>query len=138
MITLDNFEQHIETKIIHRGKDYQQSEYVEDLELVDQREFSALVLGSETYEVYLKFSHKREVLEHSCTCPYDWGDYCKHKVAVMYEILECEKKRIAFAMTGAHLKLVLEEVGDTELKEFVFQFLKRNRAFREALLSEFG
>jgi len=46
-------------------------------------EFEAVVEGTEDYEVRLTF-RRNKLKEFSCTCPYDYGNICKHIVAVLY------------------------------------------------------
>jgi len=77
------FEVEIERKILDRGFDYYENKNVIEVENLGNGEFSALVEGSEDYEVFVQISEGK-VIEHSCDCPYDWGDVCKHVVAVLY------------------------------------------------------
>jgi uncharacterized Zn finger protein len=66
-----------------RGRDYYMSGAVIDLQ---QRGDTLLaqVEGSsyEPYEVTIELENG-ELVEAECTCPYDWGGYCKHIVAVL-------------------------------------------------------
>ncbi|MBE7469285.1 MAG: SWIM zinc finger domain-containing protein [Anaerolineae bacterium] len=70
-----------------RGEDYYRSGAVVDLQ---QRGDTLLaqVEGSEyePYEVTIELA-KGELIEADCTCPYDWGGYCKHIVAVLLTYL---------------------------------------------------
>ena len=69
-------------KSFARGEEYYDSGMVES---VVQRGNSlfARVQGSEEdlYEVGLAF--REGDFNATCTCPYDWGGYCKHVVAVL-------------------------------------------------------
>lgn len=53
-------------------------------------EISAEVEGSEIdpYEVTIRLN-RDAVAEARCTCPYDWGGYCKHIVAALLKFSEC-------------------------------------------------
>jgi uncharacterized Zn finger protein len=48
--------------------------------------YRAVVEGSIPYDVEFRLGAGGDILRHSCDCPYDWGEYCKHEVAVMFAI----------------------------------------------------
>jgi len=130
-ITLTNFESLVEAKIVERGLDYYRSGDIKKLEKVGENEFSAVVLGSYKYSVYVKTNGK-EIVEHECDCPYEYGDVCKHKVAVFYAI------RLGnFSNTGDKLNLLLENLHDSALRRFVSKLLKKDQSFRQEFLREF-
>ena len=68
-----------------RGVDYYHSGMVESATLRGNRLFAA-VQGSEwdPYQVGITFSGAD--FTASCTCPYDWGGYCKHVVAALLTV----------------------------------------------------
>lgn len=88
-LTLKNFKQVIAPAILERGRRYAQGRNIIDLELVDEGEWLAQVMGSEAYpyEVSIVQDVHGE-LTCTCTCPYDMGPYCKHIAAVLYQIEE--------------------------------------------------
>ena len=65
-----------------RGVDYYHAGTVESATIRGNQLFAA-VQGSEwdPYQVGITFSGTD--FTASCTCPYDWGGYCKHVVAVL-------------------------------------------------------
>lgn len=68
-------------RIIGRGIDYFEKGYVQHLCYIDEHSIEADVVGTTTYQVNIDL----EALELcTCSCPYD--DWCKHIVAVLYEI----------------------------------------------------
>jgi uncharacterized Zn finger protein len=81
MLPFPKFENSIEKKILDRGLDYYKQECIEDVDVLGNGEFSAIVEGSDSYEVFVKIENEK-VTEYTCTCPYDYGDVCKHIVAV--------------------------------------------------------
>ncbi|MCL2362330.1 MAG: SWIM zinc finger family protein [Defluviitaleaceae bacterium] len=93
-MTLLNFENYIDSKILSRGKEYYQAGYVASLEY-DGDEWVANVEGSEEYTVSVSLSSDGEITDTYCDCPYEWGDYCKHQVAVFYEIRDKGQKILA-------------------------------------------
>jgi uncharacterized Zn finger protein len=130
-MTLTNFESLVEAKIIERGLDYYRSGDIKKLEKVGENEFSAVVLGSYKYSVYVK-TNGTEIVEHECDCPYEYGDVCKHKVAVFYAIRSGN-----FSNTGDKLNLLLENLHDSALRRFVSNLLKKDQSFRREFLREF-
>ena len=68
-----------------RGADYYHSGTVESATIRGNRLF-ATVQGSEwdPYQVGVTFSGAD--FTASCTCPYDWGGYCKHVVAALLTV----------------------------------------------------
>ena len=68
-----------------RGVDYYQSGTVESATLRGSQLF-AEVQGSEwdPYQVGITFTGAD--FTASCTCPYDWGGYCKHVVAALLTV----------------------------------------------------
>ena len=130
-MTLKDFEGNIENKIVGRGLDYYKNGDVKRLEKVSENEFSAIVFGTEKYSVYIKLNGQA-IVEHECDCPYDYGDVCKHKVAVFYAIRSGN-----FSDTGNKLNSLLENLHDSVLRKFVSNLLKKDRNFRQEFLREF-
>lgn len=71
-----------------RGQSYYQSGAVSDLTLRGNR-LTAQVAGSdaEPYRVTVSLDAAGGIASADCTCPYDWGGYCKHIVAVLLAAL---------------------------------------------------
>ncbi len=68
-------------KSFERGEDYYNDGMVESLVQRGSRLF-AEVLGSEEDPYHVGVYLQEDDFSASCTCPYDWGGYCKHIVAV--------------------------------------------------------
>ncbi|TXD52604.1 MULTISPECIES: SNF2-related protein [unclassified Polaribacter] len=51
----------------------------------DHESLVAKVKGTKLYEVHF-YGLQSGMISSSCTCPYDWGNVCKHEVAVANEI----------------------------------------------------
>ncbi len=128
---LKSFESDVERKIVERGLDYYRSGDVKKLEKVGENEFSAVVFGSEKYSVYIK-TNGDEIVEHECDCPYDYGDVCKHKVAVFYTI-----RNGNFTDTSDKLNSLLANLHESALRKFVSNLLKKDSQFRREFLREF-
>lgn len=81
--------QNTSDKSFERGKEYARSQSVRDLVLRDQT-LQASVAGSTYYRVNIGFSD-RGIQSAKCSCPYDFGGWCKHIVAVLLVALEQPK-----------------------------------------------
>ena len=130
-MNVKNFESEIENKIVGRGSSYYKGGDVKRLEKVGENEFSAMVFGTEKYSVYVK-TDDDAIIEHECDCPYDFGDVCKHKVAVFYAIRDGN-----FSDTSGKLKSLLENLHESALQRFVSNLLKKDRSFKREFLREF-
>ncbi|MCL4301695.1 MAG: SWIM zinc finger family protein [Anaerolineae bacterium] len=102
-----------------RGRDYYESGAVVDLQ---QRGDTLLaqVEGSsyEPYEVTIELENG-ELVDAECTCPYDWGGFCKHIVAVLFSYMR-QPDRVTRRPPVAEL---LADLGQDELWELLTQLL---------------
>jgi uncharacterized Zn finger protein len=130
-MNLQNFEKFVESKIIERGFDYYQNGDVRKVEKVFDNEFSAVVFGSQIYTVYVKLNGN-EIVKYECDCPYDYGDTCKHAVAVFYRLRAKD-----FIDSAEKLKELMENLHPDALRAFVRNLLKKDRKFRNEFLREF-
>ena len=112
-MNLKSFENDVENKIVERGLNYYRSGDVKKLEKVGENEFSAVVFGSEKYSIYVKINGDA-IIEHECDCPYDWGNVCKHEVAVFYAL-----RNGNFTDTSDKLNSLLENLHESALRKFV-------------------
>ena len=128
---LNNFEIEVERKIVERGLDYYKSSDVKKLEKVGADEFSAVVFGTSKYSVNVKLNGDA-IIEHECDCPYEYGNVCKHKVAVFYAI-----RKGNFTDTSGKLNALLENLHEAALRRFVSNLLKKDQSFRREFLREF-
>jgi len=78
-----NFEAHIDYRILQSGQQYFAFEAVKELEQTKEG-WQAKVSGTNTYEVVINGEHT--ISDWNCSCPYDHGPVCKHVAAVLYAI----------------------------------------------------
>ena len=133
-MTLQNFETHISQRILMRGLDYYESGNIASLEF-DGEEWVADIEGSDDYTVTVKLSKNGDILDTSCDCPYDWGEYCKHQAAVFYALknnhqaLETSGK----AAKKERLEDMLQKLDKQALLSIVLEFAGRDRRIKEEL-----
>lgn len=140
-MNLKNFEQHIEKKIVDRGFDYYENDSIEEVEQVGQLEFSATIWGTDEYSVFIKLNRQLDVVESSCDCPYDWGNYCKHEVALLYYIRDGELYKYATnTNTNAMstIKQSLQMMEKRDIIQLILERAKRSKDFRDDMLFELG
>lgn len=130
-MNLKSFEIEVEGKIVQRGTNYYKSGDVKKLEKVGENEFSAIVFGSDKYSVYVKLNGD-EIIEYECDCPYDWGNVCKHEVAVFYAI-----RNGKFDDSSGKLNALLENLHEAALRKYISNLLKKDSQFRREFLREF-
>ncbi len=135
---IQSFEGSIEPKILSRAEYYLDA--IDEVVQVDIGEFSAYVQGTDLYEVFIKIEVDTGYIEeYTCDCPYDWGNECKHIVAVLFHIRNegLLKTKVEGTMVN-QLRLIINDISEKELKDFVLNYAKRNRDFREDFTIEFG
>lgn len=139
-MNLNSFETEIEEKILQRGALYLRHGQIEYFEHVYKREFCSTVYGSERYSVYIKLNKKLDIIEHFCTCPYDWGNYCKHKVALLIHIKEGEIYEDE-PLKSNGIKILSKDFSQfskNELENLILKMAKMDWEFRDTLLSQLG
>jgi len=106
---IDQFEQHIEERILGRGLSYFKKGLVKFVEETAPGEWEAAVEGSEAddYEVSVRISNG-SVQEHSCDCPYDHGPVCKHVTAVLFHI---QQEQLGIVTPSSEEKMNRKEAG---------------------------
>ncbi len=81
-----DFEDEFNPTILGRGRDYFFDGEVAALKESSPGIYEARVTGSELYTVDLELAADGSIIDIACDCPYDWGPYCKHEAAVLYEL----------------------------------------------------
>jgi len=89
-MNLNNFESHIDKKILARGYDYYQSGCVTSVEEIDDNVYAAEVEGTELYTVEVELDDQANIIDTQCDCPYNLGEYCKHQVAVLLTLRDMQ------------------------------------------------
>jgi hypothetical protein len=135
-LTLQDFEQHIDKTILQRGRQYFKDGYVESLEQIDG-EWVAGVSGSDDYAVTVTLDRAGRVTETECDCPYDWGEYCKHQVAVFYALRE-GKPRWQEKSKGESLASLLNKQDSAVLASILLEYTKKDKQIKEDLLFRFA
>jgi len=137
-MNLNNFEQYIDEVILKRGLNYYQNGRVESLEFEDG-EWLADVSGSEDYRVSVGLSENGEILRSHCDCPYEFGEYCKHQVAVFYALRNLPKQEKESRKTQkTDIRSLLSSQSKETLIAILAEFAKNDRQIMNDLLLRFS
>ena len=136
MPNLSNFDLLIDPKIVARGKAYFSDKLIEAIEKISEGEYSSTVQGSETYTVYIALDNKENIIDHNCTCPYDWGEFCKHEVAVLYCLNQ--KQFTTKSNLINDLKELLNDKSQAEMLQFLINLAKKDRLLAYEFLQQLG
>ncbi|MDQ0216768.1 hypothetical protein J2S13_003252 [Oikeobacillus pervagus] len=85
-MNLSHFEDSIDDVILERGEDYFNQGNVKKINEVEPNRYLIEVIGSEPYAVDIFLNEDEDVVETTCDCPYDWGEFCKHQVAAFFAL----------------------------------------------------
>ena len=127
-VRIDNFEHEVEAIIVQRGRRYYRSGAVTECTEEDG-EVRAEVQGSENYRVRMEIDDDGTIGSHRCSCPYEYGEFCKHEVAVLYYLRDMRKK-------AAHKAEVEDIVADLKQKAENIKLRDKSLELREVKSEE--
>lgn len=123
----------VDPKILARGKDYYRAGQVESIEW-DGCHVTAEVSGSdvEPYLVEIDFTKDGKVADWSCDCPYDWGDVCKHTVAVLLDIQAKPPEKTPKKAAGkkTDIRALVEKASKEQLAALILEHCQEDRRFQ--------
>ena len=139
-MTLQDFEKQIDSVILKRGKEYFNNDSVEFIEEIKKGYWVANVSGTDEYTVEIQLGSKDSIKKCFCDCPYDYGDICKHIVAVLYAISqdkviditpklaskekEPKKRKPSFDVLSSKIEL-------KEYQDFIKYYSQINKSFKD-------
>ena len=125
-MNINNFEANIEEKIVARGKNYFANGFILDMWSDKTNHYYAVVDGSISYDVEIQLDKEGTILDHSCDCPYDWSEYCKHEVAVLLAIRKHLDQGTVLKQQGQKqgLRAMLSEQSKDDLVELLYELAK--------------
>lgn len=139
-MTLQDFENQIDSVILKRGKEYFNNDSVEFLEEVKKGYWTANVSGTEEYTIEIQLGSNDSIKKCFCDCPYDYGDICKHIVAVLCAI--SGEKDIDITPKSANKKkepkerkpsfdVLLSKIELKEFQDFIKHYSQINKNFKD-------
>jgi len=143
-MNLKNFEDHIDSVILERGYYYYRDKCVLSLETAGENKYSAIVEGTELYRVLVELDNQDEIIHTRCDCPYVYGEFCKHQVAVFY-VLKKEQKKGIQVETGSSrkedsdsFKKLLMTQDKDELVRMLLEIVEENEVLKKQIKFEIG
>jgi uncharacterized Zn finger protein len=138
-LSLDNFESIVDATVLARGIEYWKTDTIVELEVLEGKDYNALVIGREIYAVNIVLDRKGVLFTHNCNCPYNHSSICKHKVAVMLAIRSNLKDGIPIKKGSLSvLKKTLEQYKKEELLQVLITLAKSNLKFRKEIMNSLG
>lgn len=141
-MNIDDILRSVSDIIMERGEDYYHGGNIESVVLSPDGVFTAEVSGSngETYEVKIIADKDGNIEDFSCTCPYEFGDVCKHLVAVFLAIQngDYKKSRKHSSEKVQNLPDLVKDISGEQIKSFVLEYAQSDEQFRNELLIAFG
>ena len=115
-----------------RGSSYYRTGAVSDL-VRRGNLLTARVQGSEyaPYEITVSLLDDGSIDDATCTCPYDWGGYCKHIVAVLLTVLQGDKITVK-----PELDTLLAGLTEAQLRRIIRAVAEDQPAFADAIEQE--
>lgn len=147
-LTLANFEEQIDPKILGRGQHYYSEGRVMGLALAGEAEWFALVDGTLPYQVTV-LSEADGILDWQCGCPYEHGPVCKHVVAVLYAMragqsghalpsVEASGKRKKRKTHDEKIREAIAPLSYEELQDLVVELSGHDREISHMILTRYN
>lgn len=138
-MNLNNFHEYVSPKIYERGEDYYENDMVDNVEHDFPDTWTAEIEGSDVYIIEIKMNGD-EITDWDCDCPYDYGDVCKHVVAVLLYIKNNKDNHpvnieIPRFSQQEQLKEILKQANLKELTAFLSRYADEHSDFYQALQS---
>ncbi|GAA4059005.1 SWIM zinc finger family protein [Amphibacillus indicireducens] len=134
-MNLNNFEEYIGDLIVYRGEHYYLNKYVKQINQTKNGDYKATVSGSKKYTVKVKLDQANNIIASACTCPYDFGDICKHEVAVFFELRD---QNTIESVEEPELKDLLQKLPKQKLIDFLIDQTNKNPELELELRLNFG
>ena len=123
---LTNFEQHLDARIVQRGKTYYKQGHVRSLEQISETNWQGRLC------ILLILSLKKDHVTYvDCDCPYE--QIYKHIVATFYKIQEQDKQPVVKKPKKLALKALLKEQSKEQLIELILSIGKNHLDFLREL-----
>lgn len=130
-IAIDRFEEEVHVLIAERGKEYFDAHQVLLLQQTNEG-WSAVIEGTETYEVFLE-GHD-VITQWNCTCPFGHGPVCKHVAAVFYAVRE--SILINKSNSSGEIDRWIDEAAPEVLRRLLKMEIRKHEDVRAAVFNE--
>lgn len=136
-MNLQNFENHIDQTILDRGHEYYLDGLVMALGLQND-EYCFQVVGTDEYKVGVTLNEGGDISSSYCDCPYAYGPFCKHEVAVYFELLDMLEDEsgegIVMEERQQSLTEVLNGLSKDQLIGIIVELARKDKILKNRLL----
>ena len=134
-MTINNFEEIIDTHLLERGLQYYQEGNILTIEQVDKGFWEAIVSGTENYQVSIILSED-QIIKSNCSCPYDLSEYCKHQIALFNFLKYSDLAKKSHSGKIEKIQNIINTFSNEKLKTVLFNILKENKGMRNDFLKK--
>lgn len=135
-MTLYDFEEEVNGIIVGRGKDYFLNGAVKEIEEVNLDRWVLKIEGKKLYKVEI-ILEQDEILESSCTCPFDFGPYCKHEVAAFLALKDIIEEKEHPGNIDTRLHSIIDTLDEKTLKKIILDQAHENDLFARELIYQY-
>ncbi|MFK7773777.1 MAG: SWIM zinc finger domain-containing protein [Saprospiraceae bacterium] len=134
-MTINNFEENIDTRLLERGLQYYQEGNILTIEQIDQGLWEAIVAGSENYHVTIELKDEK-IIRNLCSCPFNLGEYCKHQVAIFNFLKYSDLAKNPHSGKIKKVHSIIDNFSPKKLKNALLDILKENKNLRDEFLQK--
>lgn len=134
-MTILDFEQTIDTRLLERGLQYYQEGNILTIEQIDQGLWEAIVTGSENYHVAIELNNEK-IIKSSCSCPFDLSEYCKHQIAIFNFLKYSDLAKKPHSGKIKKIHSIIDNFSPEKLKSALIDILKENKKLRNEFLEK--
>ncbi len=132
-MTINNFEENIDTRLLERGLQYYHEGNILTIEQIEKGLWEAIISGTENYEVIVELQDEN-IIKSNCTCPYDLSEFCKHQIAIFNFLKYSDLAKNPHSGKIKKVQSILEGFSIEKLKSVLFNILKENKDLRNDFL----
>lgn len=133
-LTIEKIRELCTEETFKRAKNYLDEGRVLSLER-SGNEIVSKIRGDKDYEVNIRMSEPNFTAQ--CTCPSDWGGYCKHIVATLIRLAGNNKEIVMEEEKEREIDPVLNGLEVEELRDFLREELSNNPELKDRFLIHF-
>jgi len=144
MINIETIKKLSTARSFQRGMEYYNSGRVLKIDVLDNK-ILAEVAGASIYKLVIKINSAEDITA-SCSCPYDFGGFCKHIVAVLISLTEnyndlnsiFKLQQIKEKEINKRIEDILINAPQEKIREFLIEECRNDYLFRENFLIFFS
>lgn len=134
-MTINNFEENIDTRLLERGLQYYQEGNILTIEQIEKGIWEATVSGTEDYEVTIELLDEK-ITNSNCNCPFNLSEYCKHQIAILNFLKYSDLAKNPHSGKLIKVQSIINNFTPEKLKSVLLNILKENKDLRDDFLKK--